>query len=132
MRQFQGAMTALVTPFKDGAVDGDALENLVNHQIADGLHGLVPCGTTGEAAALSRMHILQGGAPDPPSLARDLPQPQEVGYVLPPLARHGPCQMVMSLPFPRPHAPRLAPHCEENVRSVSGGHTACGRGGALL
>jgi len=54
MRQFQGCYTALITPFKDGAVDGGALEDLVNHQIADGVHGLVPCGTTGESAALTQ------------------------------------------------------------------------------
>ncbi|MEW5847204.1 MAG: 4-hydroxy-tetrahydrodipicolinate synthase [Myxococcota bacterium] len=53
MRQFEGALTAMVTPFKDGAVDFEALERVVRQQIADGIHGLVPCGTTGEAAALS-------------------------------------------------------------------------------
>lgn len=53
MRQFQGCFTALITPFKDGVVDGNALDTLVNQQIADGVHGLVPCGTTGEAATMS-------------------------------------------------------------------------------
>jgi 4-hydroxy-tetrahydrodipicolinate synthase len=46
-------MTAIVTPFRaDGAIDFDALERLVAWQIASGIHGLVPCGTTGEGATL--------------------------------------------------------------------------------
>ena len=49
----RGAMTAIVTPFRaDGAVDLDAFERLVAWQIASGIHGLVPCGTTGEGATL--------------------------------------------------------------------------------
>lgn len=51
--KFKGAYTALVTPFKDGAIDFDALDNVVKHQLSMGIHGVVPCGTTGEAAALS-------------------------------------------------------------------------------
>jgi 4-hydroxy-tetrahydrodipicolinate synthase len=50
---FEGTMTALVTPFKDGQVDVDALRSMVQRQIAAGIHGLVPCGTTGEAANLT-------------------------------------------------------------------------------
>ena len=46
---FTGAITALVTPFRNGAVDEDALRKLVDSQIANGIHGLVPCGTTGES-----------------------------------------------------------------------------------
>lgn len=53
MKNFTGIITALVTPFRDGAVDDDALEAIVNWQIAEGVHGLVPCGTTGESATLS-------------------------------------------------------------------------------
>lgn len=53
MRTFQGALTALITPFKDGAIDFPALDRVVEMQLAAGIHGLVPCGTTGEAAALS-------------------------------------------------------------------------------
>jgi len=50
----RGAMTALVTPFsEDGTVDRKALEGMVRRQIDQGIHGLVPCGTTGEAATLS-------------------------------------------------------------------------------
>lgn len=50
---FKGALTALVTPFRDGAVDEDAFVALVERQIAGGVHGLVPVGTTGEASTLS-------------------------------------------------------------------------------
>ncbi|WP_296304733.1 4-hydroxy-tetrahydrodipicolinate synthase [uncultured Desulfovibrio sp.] len=50
---FSGAMTALVTPFKNGAVDEDAYRALIEWQIAEGIHGLVPCGTTGESATLT-------------------------------------------------------------------------------
>jgi 4-hydroxy-tetrahydrodipicolinate synthase len=51
--RFEGALTALVTPFKDGAVDDAALATLVEEQIAAGIDGLVPAGTTGEASTLS-------------------------------------------------------------------------------
>jgi 4-hydroxy-tetrahydrodipicolinate synthase len=51
--QLRGAFTALITPFKDGAVDHAALAALVERQIAGGIDGLVPCGTTGEAATMS-------------------------------------------------------------------------------
>ncbi len=44
---FKGSLPALVTPFKDGAVDFDALKKLVNWQIEEGSSGLVPVGTTG-------------------------------------------------------------------------------------
>lgn len=50
---FKGAITALATPFRDGAVDEDAFVALVERQIAAGIHGLVPVGTTGEASTLS-------------------------------------------------------------------------------
>jgi 4-hydroxy-tetrahydrodipicolinate synthase len=39
---FSGAFTALVTPFRNGEVDVEALENLVEFQIQNGIHGLVP------------------------------------------------------------------------------------------
>jgi len=49
----RGAMTAIVTPFRDdGAIDLDGFEKLVTWQIDCGIHGLVPCGTTGEGATL--------------------------------------------------------------------------------
>ena len=48
-----GVFTALVTPFRDGAVDFDTLERLIERQIAAGVNGLVPVGTTGEATTLT-------------------------------------------------------------------------------
>src|ERR1700761_6227093 len=51
--KFQGSFTALVTPFKNGSVDEAAFRGLVNWQIAEGTHGLVPVGTTGESPTLS-------------------------------------------------------------------------------
>ncbi len=50
---FQGVFTALVTPFRQGAIDEEALRALVEEQIESGIHGLVPCGSTGESATLS-------------------------------------------------------------------------------
>ncbi|MEZ8007925.1 MAG: 4-hydroxy-tetrahydrodipicolinate synthase [Amylibacter sp.] len=50
---FKGSMPALITPFKNGKVDFDALKHLVDWQITEGSHGLVPVGTTGESATLS-------------------------------------------------------------------------------
>ncbi len=50
---FKGSIPALVTPFKDGKVDMDALKKLVDWQIAEGSSGLVPVGTTGESPTLS-------------------------------------------------------------------------------
>ena len=49
----QGSLTALVTPFRDGAVDFEALNGLVEWQIKQGSHGLVPVGTTGESPTLT-------------------------------------------------------------------------------
>jgi len=57
---FQGCGTALVTPFKaDLSLDEEALRRLVNRQIEDGIHFLVPCGTTGENPTLSRREHLR-------------------------------------------------------------------------
>ena len=50
---FSGAITALVTPFRNGEVDVEALEGLVEFQIQNGINGLVPCGTTGETPSMS-------------------------------------------------------------------------------
>lgn len=52
-RRFSGVFTALITPFKDGAVDTVAFDALVERQLVAGIAGLVPVGTTGEAATLS-------------------------------------------------------------------------------
>jgi 4-hydroxy-tetrahydrodipicolinate synthase len=49
---WEGAYTALVTPFRDGELDEKALRDLVERQIAAGIDGLVPCGTTGESVTL--------------------------------------------------------------------------------
>ena len=49
----KGSLTALVTPMNGGEVDFDALEKLVEWQISEGSHGLVPVGTTGESPTLS-------------------------------------------------------------------------------
>jgi len=56
---FAGAITALVTPFRNGIVDTDSLAGLVEWQIDNGIDGLLACGCTGEAATLSdREHLL--------------------------------------------------------------------------
>jgi len=49
----KGAITALVTPFKNGRIDEEAYRALIDRQIREGIHGLVPCGTTGESPTLS-------------------------------------------------------------------------------
>ena len=53
MPPFQGSITALITPFKNGKVDTKAFRKLVEWQIDQGTHGLVPCGTTGELPTLT-------------------------------------------------------------------------------
>ena len=50
---FKGSFTALITPFKNGQVDDQAFSRLVEWQIEEGTHGLVPVGTTGECPTLS-------------------------------------------------------------------------------
>lgn len=50
---FKGSITALITPFKNGEIDWQAFEKLVEWQIESGTDGLVPCGTTGESPTLS-------------------------------------------------------------------------------
>jgi 4-hydroxy-tetrahydrodipicolinate synthase len=50
---FKGSIPALVTPFRDGAVDEKAYQEFVDWQIKEGSHGLVPVGTTGESPTLS-------------------------------------------------------------------------------
>jgi 4-hydroxy-tetrahydrodipicolinate synthase len=51
--RFRGVLPALITPFRGDSVDEDAFVALVERQIAAGVHGLVPAGTTGESATLS-------------------------------------------------------------------------------
>ena len=55
---FRGVLTALVTPFRDGEIDQPALRELVDRQIEAGIHGLVVCGTTGEAASMNESERL--------------------------------------------------------------------------
>ncbi|MBU0575268.1 MAG: 4-hydroxy-tetrahydrodipicolinate synthase [Proteobacteria bacterium] len=50
---FGGAIVAIVTPFRNGKVDEQALRKLIEEQIAAGTDGIVPCGTTGESTTLS-------------------------------------------------------------------------------
>jgi 4-hydroxy-tetrahydrodipicolinate synthase len=50
---FQGCLTALITPFRDKAIDEKALLKLVRHQLDGGIHGLVPMGTTGESSTVT-------------------------------------------------------------------------------
>src|SRR5262250_2641420 len=60
--QLRGCGTALVTPFsQDGAIDENALRNLVSWQIESGIDFLVPCGTTGETPTLTHdewLHVI--------------------------------------------------------------------------
>ena len=49
----KGSIPALVTPFRNGALDLDTLKKLVEWQIEQGSHGLAPVGTTGESPTLS-------------------------------------------------------------------------------
>ena len=50
---FKGAITAIVTPFKNGRLDEEAYRELIEFQIKGGIQGIVPCGTTGESPTLS-------------------------------------------------------------------------------
>lgn len=53
MNPFRGAFVAIVTPFIDGQLDEQGLKDLIEFQIENGTHGIVPCGTTGESATMS-------------------------------------------------------------------------------
>lgn len=57
--KLRGAMTALVTPMAQGAIDVEALHRLVDHQIDSGIDALVAVGTTGESATLSRAELVE-------------------------------------------------------------------------
>jgi 4-hydroxy-tetrahydrodipicolinate synthase len=52
-KKFHGAFTALVTPFRENGIDEVSYKKLIEWQIAQGIHGVVPCGTTGESPTLS-------------------------------------------------------------------------------
>ena len=51
---FHGSITALITPFRDNAIDWPAFERLIENQIEQGSHGVVACGTTGESPTLTK------------------------------------------------------------------------------
>ena len=53
MSMFSGSMPAIITPFQDGQIDVDALERLVEFQVANRVSAIVPCGSTGESATLT-------------------------------------------------------------------------------
>ena len=56
---FNGSIAALITPFRQGNVDEQALKNLVRFHIENGSHAIVPLGTTGEASTLSKQEYKQ-------------------------------------------------------------------------
>ena len=59
---FWGSYVALITPFRNGAVDEEAFQSIVEWHVEQGTHGLVPCGTTGESPTLSHdehMHVTE-------------------------------------------------------------------------
>jgi 4-hydroxy-tetrahydrodipicolinate synthase len=53
MSIFRGAFVAIVTPFIDGQIDEQGLIDLIEFHIANGTHGIVPCGTTGESSTMT-------------------------------------------------------------------------------
>ena len=53
MSEIHGIYTALITPFKHGKLDEQAFQSFIEWQISEGVHGLVPCGTTGESPTLT-------------------------------------------------------------------------------
>lgn len=53
MSLFKGSGVALVTPFKDGRIDYDALERLIEWHVESGTDAIISCGTTGEASTLT-------------------------------------------------------------------------------
>ena len=58
-RMFAGTFTALITPFRDGKIDARAFKTLIDQQAEAGITGIVPVGTTGESATLSRNEHLE-------------------------------------------------------------------------
>jgi len=52
-KKFQGCFTALITPFTSNGIDESAYKKFIEWQIAQGIHGVVPCGTTGESPTIS-------------------------------------------------------------------------------
>lgn len=58
MFTLSGCLTALITPFNDGKIDFDSLRKIIRFQVENGVSGIVPCGSTGEASSLSREEYL--------------------------------------------------------------------------
>ena len=56
---FAGIHTAIVTPFKNGQIDVEALQKIVDHQFDNGVQGIVPCGTTGESPTLDHAEHIE-------------------------------------------------------------------------
>jgi len=59
MLELKGCFTAVITPFKNGGIDREALKKIVKFQLKGGVSGLVPCGSTGEAATLAPEEYLE-------------------------------------------------------------------------
>ncbi len=57
--RFSGTYTALITPFRDGTIDVPAFQSLIERQIAGGVDGIIPCGTTGESPTLDPAEHLE-------------------------------------------------------------------------
>ena len=75
---FTGSIVAMVTPFKDGVVDFDKLEELVEYHIENGTNGIIPCGTTGESPTLT--HREHGEVVDKVIEKAEWPSPGYSGY----------------------------------------------------
>ena len=79
MRPYEGLLTAMVTPFSaDGRVNEDAAVAIARHLLANGSHGLVVAGTTGEAATLTdeeQVRLVELIARRPAPTARSSPAP---------------------------------------------------------
>lgn len=56
---FSGSMAAIITPFRDGVIDADALERLIELQVTNGTSAIVPCGSTGESATLTHQEHVE-------------------------------------------------------------------------
>ena len=56
---FQGSIVAIITPWKDGALDKDKFADLIEFQIENGTSAIVPCGTTGESATMSHAEHIE-------------------------------------------------------------------------
>src|SRR5438045_2425330 len=103
---FKGSFVALITPFRNGAVDESAFQEHVAWQLGQGTHGLVPIGTTGECPALEdeeqerliamTVEVAKGRAPVIPGTGFNSTthtiharRAATVASRLPPMSRHG-------------------------------------------